>query len=62
MMRVRWLGQLWYRMCMIWTAVSVLPVPGGPTTRVSPGCTPDRMADACTGVNRTVFWGGTSCG
>lgn len=25
--RVRWLGQLWYRMCMICTAVSVLPVP-----------------------------------
>lgn len=25
--RVRWPGQLWYRMCIICTAVSVLPVP-----------------------------------
>ncbi len=44
MSRVRWLGQLWYSTCMICTAVSVLPVPGGPTTIVNPGCVPALMA------------------
>ncbi len=29
---------------MTCTAVSVLPVPGGPTTMVRPGCTPARIA------------------
>ena len=47
MSRVRWLGQLWYSTCMICTAVSVLPVPGGPTTIVSPGCVPALMASTC---------------
>ena len=42
--RVRWLGKFWYRLEMICTATSVLPVPGGPTTMVRPGCIPDRMA------------------
>lgn len=44
MRRVRWSGKLWYSTCMICTAVSVLPVPGGPTTMVRPGLTPDLMA------------------
>ena len=47
MSRVRWPGQLWYSTCMICTAVSVLPVPGGPTTMVNPGCTPDLIASTC---------------
>ena len=37
------------------TAVSVFPVPGGPTTMVSPGFTPERMASTCTGVKRMKF-------
>ena len=47
MSSVRWLGQLWYRTCMICTAVSVFPVPGGPTTIVRPGCVPALMASTC---------------
>ena len=46
---------------MIWTATSVLPVPGGPTTRVSPGCMPLLMASTCVGVNGMAFLGG-GCG
>lgn len=38
-----------------WTATSVFPVPGGPTTRVRPGDRPDRTASTCTGVNLTKF-------
>lgn len=33
---------------MICTAVSVLPVPGGPTTIVSPGCVPALIASTCS--------------
>lgn len=47
MSSVRWPGQLWYSTCMICTAVSVLPVPGGPTTIVKPGCTPALIASTC---------------
>ena len=42
---------------MIWTATSVFPVPGGPTTRVSPGCIPERMASTWVEVKGTVFLG-----
>ena len=52
MSRVRCPGQLWYSTCMICTAVSVLPVPGGPTTMASPGCVPALMASTCN-VNAT---------
>ena len=38
--RMRSPGKLWYNSAMICTAVSVLPVPGGPTTIVSPGFRP----------------------
>lgn len=44
MSRVLWSGWLWYKQCMIWTAVSVFPVPGGPTTIVKPCWTPDIIA------------------
>lgn len=37
------------------TAVSVFPVPGGPTTIVRPGFTPERIASTCTGVKRIAF-------
>lgn len=47
MSSVRWPGQLWYSTCMICTAVSVLPVPGGPTTMASPGCVPALIASTC---------------
>ena len=47
MSSVRWPGQLWYRTCMICTAVSVFPVPGGPTTIVRPGCVPALIASTC---------------
>ena len=47
MSSVRCPGQLWYSTCMICTAVSVLPVPGGPTTIVKPGWTPDLIASTC---------------
>ena len=45
---------------MVCTATSVFPVPGGPTTRVSPGCMPARIASTCVGVKGTAFllWGG----
>ena len=59
---VRCPGSLWYRQCMICVAVSVLPVPGGPTTIVSPGCTPLAIAETCVGVNRTAFKTGWSSG
>ena len=43
---------------MICTATSVLPVPGGPTTSVSPGCMPERMASTWVEVKGTAFlWG-----
>mmetsp|Transcript_11878 Transcript_11878/g.50908 ORF Transcript_11878/g.50908 Transcript_11878/m.50908 type:complete len:541 (-) Transcript_11878:1673-3295(-) len=62
MSSVRCPGSLWYRQCMICVAVSVLPVPGGPTTIVSPGCTPLAIAETCVGVNRTAFKTGWSSG
>ena len=34
--RIFWEGKLWYKFEMICTAVSVLPVPGGPTINVRP--------------------------
>lgn len=40
---------------IIWTATSVLPVPGGPTTTDNPGCIPDLIASTCVGVNGIVF-------
>ena len=40
-------GQLWYRTFNICTAVSVFPVPGGPTTIVNPGWIPDIIAPIC---------------
>ena len=52
MSRVRCPGQLWYSTCMICTAVSVLPVPGGPTTIVNPGCTPDLIASTCKSCSK----------
>lgn len=45
----------------ICTATSVFPVPGGPTTMVSPGYMAERMASACTGVNRMRLVLGWSC-
>lgn len=59
---MRWLGKLWYRLEMICTATSVLPVPGGPTTIVRPGFMPDRMASTCTGVKGTRLLGGFRLG
>ncbi|KAL1841281.1 hypothetical protein VTK73DRAFT_3516 [Phialemonium thermophilum] len=47
---------------MICVATSVLPVPGGPTTTVSPGCVPETMASICVGVKRTRFRLGASTG
>ena len=54
-MRVRCSGKLWYRLEMIWTATSVFPVPGGPTTMVSPGCMPDLTASIWVGVKGIWF-------
>ena len=48
-------GKLWYRLEMIWTATSVFPVPGGPTTNVRPGCIPARIASTWVGVNGIAF-------
>ena len=42
---------------MICTATSVFPVPGGPTTRVRPGCMPLFIASTCVGVNGIAFLG-----
>mmetsp|Transcript_39424 Transcript_39424/g.66210 ORF Transcript_39424/g.66210 Transcript_39424/m.66210 type:complete len:247 (+) Transcript_39424:1608-2348(+) len=61
MSSVRSLGRLWYSSCMICTATSVFPVPGGPTTMVRPGFTPARIAATCVSVNRTVFKRAWSC-
>jgi hypothetical protein len=42
-----------YQLFMICTAVSVLPVPGGPTMRVRPGLIPERIPSTWAGVNGT---------
>lgn len=52
---VRWSGNDRKRLDMTWTATSVFPVPGGPTTRVRPALRPDRTADTWAGVNRTAL-------
>ena len=62
MMSVRWCGKVWWMLLMICTAVSVLPVPGGPTTTVSPGFIAARSASTCIGVKRIGFMRGASSG
>ena len=56
MMRVRSVLSLWYSVCRICTAVSVFPDPGGPTTRLRPGCRLRVMAATCALVNSTCVF------
>ena len=62
MMRARCPGKVWMRLETICTAVSVLPVPGGPTTTLSPGFMAARNASTCFGVKRVGFMRGWSSG
>ena len=62
MMSARWLGKVCSRLEMICTAVSVLPVPGGPTTTERPGFIAARSASTCIGVKRVGFMRGWSSG
>ena len=55
MITVLCVGKEWYKHAIIWTATSVLPVPGGPTTSVNPGERPDLTAFTCNGVKRIEF-------
>ena len=50
MMSVRCCGKVWWMLEIICTAVSVLPVPGGPTTTVSPGFIAARSASTWLGL------------
>ena len=62
MISVRCSGKVWWMLDTICTAVSVFPVPGGPTTTESPGFMAAFNASTCIAVNRTGFIRGASSG